>query len=187
MQEINALATSIQTMPENNHRFLQPEGLFPSNLLYVKSTREGFALWHTPPQVVPLFFKEGLGIPSGSASVPALVWKATKHDLRIFSLKDSEKPSLKSCLYHAPFFNLYKDGTVCMGTVNVSIQEHASLETFIKNWENYFFNSYFSHLLIDCAVSVNIVQLWQEQFQYGQDFPTSVLVKTGKTINDLLK
>ncbi|KQT23726.1 hypothetical protein ASG22_06705 [Chryseobacterium sp. Leaf405] len=38
---------------------------------------------------------------------------------------------------------------VCMGTVETRIKNSASLEEFIENWENCFFNSYFSHLMLN--------------------------------------
>ena len=62
------------------------------------------------------------------------------------------------------------------------------LEDFIQGWQEYFFNSYFSHLLDGyCPVSVNIVQLWQEQVNSKKKFPVEVLVNNNKTIKDILQ
>lgn len=187
IREITELAENLQTLPEQQYQFLQSEGLLPENLLYVQPDAQGFALWHTPAQKVPLLFIDQLGIPCGEACIPPLIWKATRDDLHIYAMKDGKKPCMKTPLYHAPFFNIYVNAKVCMGTVDVSFEEQTSLEKFIIQWQHYFFNSYFSHLLDEhCPVSVNIVQLWQNQVQTGHRFPSEVLIKTGETIKDLL-
>ena len=76
-----------------------------------------------------------------------MLWLANKRSLKIFALPNNRRPTEKTELFYAPFFNVYEDGNVCMGTVDVNIQNSTSLEEFTKKWEDYFFNSYFSHLM----------------------------------------
>lgn len=188
MEEAAALADSLDSSPEMQRTFLKPKGLLPENVLYINPDKNSFVIWYTAPQEVNLFFTDNLSISCGKANIPALVWKASKDSLGIYALKDNKKPSLKTALYHAPFFNIYKDGRVCMGTVDIEITNTTMLEDFIKDWQEYFFNSYFSHLLDDyCPVSANIIQLWQRHVNSNKKFPADVLVKNIKTLKDLIQ
>lgn len=90
---------------------------------------------------------ESLGIQSGKVQVPPMLWFADKENLFVFALATDRRPTEKTPLYYAPFFNVYEDGAVCMGTVSIDIKNSVSVEEFIQVWEDYFFNSYFSHLL----------------------------------------
>lgn len=168
--------------------FLKCRGILPANLLYIATNNEGFAVWHTPQMERKLFFVPELGIPSGPMKIPAMLWIGGRDRLSVFALKGSRKPLLNSPLFHAPYFNMYSDGRVCMGTVKLGIQSDTCLEDFIGLWEKYFFNSYFSHTIGGgSVVGMNIVQLWQQQAATGQKFPEAHLVKTGKTIKNLLQ
>ncbi|MBN8790360.1 MAG: PRTRC system protein B, partial [Terrimonas sp.] len=134
-----------------------------------------------------LFFIDGLNIPNGVACVPALLWIASKQKLYIYALKSDRKPTERTPLYHAPFFNVYADGNVCMGSVDVSIRKSASLEEFIAAWETYFFNSYFSHLMQNHnPIQGNCVSLWKKLRKTGEPFPKDVLKKTDRTIKNIL-
>lgn len=186
-EEATALADSLDSSPAMQRSFLKPKGLLPDAVLYINPDKNGFAIWYTPPQKANLFFVPELGIPCGKAALPAMVWKASLDSLHIYAIRETKKPTLKTPLYYAPFFNVYKTGRVCMGTVDIEISRHSTLETFLQAWQQYFFNSYFSHLIDEyCPVSVNIVQLWQGQVNTKKKFPFDALVKTNKTIKDLL-
>ena len=143
LKESIALAELLQSSAEMQNGFLKSKGLLPANLLYVNPDNNGYAIWYTPPQQRDLFFVENLDIPSGKGYVPAMVWKATRDKLRVFALKGKGKPTGKTELYHAPYFNTYQDGGVCMGNVNINIDRTTHLENFMIQWEQYFFGSYF--------------------------------------------
>ncbi len=172
----------------NNHRrsFLKTKGLIPSNLLFLDTSEEAFAVWNTPVAIQQLYFVKDLTIPCGTAKVPAMVWKATRHHLQVFALKTTKKPLESTALYHAPFFNISEPGHVCMGTVNVDISRESCLEDFIARWQTYFWESYFSHLMSDFnPVTSNIVQLWQRLIDTGDPFPVDVLKKNNLTLKNL--
>lgn len=186
-QEMVRLCQTLQsaTALKTNHWI--SSGLMPANVLHLNCTEDGFAVWHTPPQKVSLFFVGGLGIPCGMANVPALLWKATKDALFIYALKQQRKPTLQTPLHHAPFFNIYQKGNVCMGTVKIDTNSINNLEDFIAKWESYFWNSYFSHLLNNVSpVKENIVQLWQRLVDTDAPFPVEVLQKNALTLSDIL-
>jgi PRTRC genetic system protein B len=187
IKEMMALSELMQSTHELKTTYLQCRGVVPPKLAYVNTQNNGYAIWHTPPQEVSLFFTEGLGIPSGKAKIPAMLWKATKESIQVYALKGKAKPNIKTPLYYAPFFNLSADGRVCMGTVNIDIDRQTCLEDFMEKWESYFFNSYFTHTLGNHRhCKGNLVGLWKEQAT-GRHFPQDELIKNGRTLKDLIK
>jgi PRTRC genetic system protein B len=186
-KETLQLSTLFQAAEEFKTGFLRSREVMPNKVLYVNPQQGGHAVWYTPPQEVPLFFGSALGIPSGRGKVPAMVWKASREELSVYALKGNKKPDSKTKLYHAPYFNVYTSGKVCMGNVRITITETARLEDFMALWENYFWNSYFSHLMNDHnPVTVNIVQLWKAQVKKNEPFPVQVLRSTNQTLQNLL-
>ncbi|MBT2560177.1 PRTRC system protein B [Pedobacter sp. ISL-68] len=188
LNESIALAELLQSSAEMQNGFLKSQGLLPNNLLYLKPDNNGFAVWYTPPQQREMFFVRGLGIPCARAYVPAMVWKAGRDSLCVFAVKGKSKPTAKTALYHAPYFNIYANGNVCMGNVNISIDRGTHLENFMMQWESYFFGSYFSHTINGGSrTNGNIVQLWQQQVATGNRFSDLHLLKNGLTLNQLIR
>jgi PRTRC genetic system protein B len=167
--------------------FPASKGLLSSKVLYINPRRDGFAVWYTPARIVDILFKESLEIPSGKAPVPPLIWKATLSRLYIYALAEEKKPSMKTPLYHAPFFNIHENGEVCMGTVDVTIDKSCSLEDFIRQWEDYFWNSHFSHLInTSSPVTGDISNLWRQLVSQCKTFPYHRLISNGRTIKDVI-
>jgi PRTRC genetic system protein B len=188
LKESNALALALDSSAELKQNFLMSRGLLPENVLFINSNRNGFAVWYTPPMKANLCFKEDLTIPDGIAAVPSLLWKASKNKLHVWALAEDVKPHLDSQIYHAPFFNVYSAGAVCMGNVEVQILPENCLEDFIAKWQSYFFGSKFSHLIVDNApTEQNIVQLWQSLIGTGKKFPVKKLKKSNQTFKSILK
>ncbi|MCR8560317.1 prokaryotic E2 ligase family D protein [Mucilaginibacter sp. BJC16-A38] len=186
-KETLQLSGLFQAAEEMKTGFLRSRGIIPNQVLYVNPQNGGYAVWFTPPQEVPLYFASALGIKSGRGKVPAMVWKAGREELAVFALKGGKKPTGNTKLFHAPFFNIYRTGRVCMGTVRINISESARLEDFMAQWENYYWNSYFSHLMDDFnPVTENIVQLWQTQVKTENAFPTHLLKSTNDTLQSLI-
>lgn len=182
------LAKALHTNQSKHTAFLKPAGLLPKNLLYLDTERNGYAIWHTPKQSRKLLFKAELGIANGFAHIPALIWKATKKGLAIYALNDDKDINLDTELYHAPFFNTYHDGRVCMGNVTISISKNCGLEDFITQWEQAFFDSYFSHMMQNHnPVKGNMVQLWQSLVGTEKQFPLKSLIPHQKTLKHLIR
>lgn len=184
--EAKSLARMLSMTDKPTH-FLLPEGLLPENVLSLSADGGGKVIWYTPAKERTLYFSENLAIPSGKAWIPPLLWVATRKNLRVFALCSEEKPNIKTNLYHAPFFNTDSSGVVCMGTVKVDIPETVPLETFLYRWQEYFFNSYFSHSNVDRSpLSVNIVTCWKKLIDTGNPFPVKALRKHSVTLKELL-
>ncbi|MFD2289172.1 PRTRC system protein B [Pedobacter petrophilus] len=187
VKEANVLAKSLQTDEEKNKAFLKPKGILPTNILHINPSEKGTVLWYTKAQQRQLYFVNGLGIPNGKAQVPSMLWFANKNSLSVFALANDRRPTEKTLLHYAPFFNVYENGNVCMGTVNIDIQNSASVEEFIQAWENYFFNSYFSHLLGNYnPINGNCVTVWKDLIGSDKAFPKEVLKPNNKTLKNLL-
>jgi PRTRC genetic system protein B len=197
-QPVNAHPLSVQESAEIGevlrsalgftNAFLRPDGLMPKQVLTINPESDGYVIWHTPAFSANLYFTENLGIPCGMAALPSLIWKATRHQLHLFALKASTAPRLDTTLYHAPFFNINNEGAVCMGTVEVAIGENCSLELFMRSWQRYFLESYFSHLhgTIARCHNDNLVDLWKALIGTGQPFPVRKLSHSQKSLKDIL-
>ncbi|WP_286920411.1 PRTRC system protein B [Flavobacterium sp. UBA4197] len=187
-KEAKILSKALNTEKEESSAFLNPKGILPTNVLHINASENGTVLWFTKKKQVKMFFTENLGIQDGIAEIPAMLWFANKQNLMVFALGKDRRPTEKTSLYHAPFFNIYEDGHVCMGTVDINIKNSASIEEFIQAWEKYFFNSYFSHLLDKHnPVNGNCVSLWKNQIETGSSFPKEALKKTNRTLKYLIK
>jgi len=186
IKEANALAKSLLIAEKKQRNFLNPKGLLSPDVVFLKTGNDGFAIWKSPPQRIKFLFTDSLAIPCGEASVPALLWRAGKNSLSIFAMMD-EHVNGDTLLYHAPFFNVYADGKVCMGNVPVKIPNDCSLEDFMHLWQEYFFNSFFSHLFGGhTPVKGNIVQLWQKLMKNKKPFPIDKLITNNIPINKLI-
>ncbi|WDT67983.1 PRTRC system protein B [Cloacibacterium sp. TD35] len=180
-------ALNTKTQKEKNKDFLKPKGILPTNILQINPSENGSVLWFTKSRKQQLYFTENLEISNGRAEVPAMLWFANKRSLKIFALSSNQRPTEKTPLFYAPFFNVYENGNVCMGTVDVHIQNSTSLEEYIKNWENYFFNSYFSHLMNEHnPVKGNCVNLWKSLINVDKPFPKETLKKANRTLKSLI-
>jgi len=187
VKESEQLARGLNYTIEKSSVFLKPEGLIPENVLHYNSSGDCCAVWFTGERKQHLLFKKELGIVSGEAYLPPLLWRATKSQVWIWALANGDRPNLSTPLYFAPFFNTYSDGRICMGNVDVDFPDGCSLEKFITEWERFYFGSAFSHLLGGVSpVKGNIVQLWKKQTEKGKSFPKSILKKTGRKLKDIL-
>lgn len=187
VRETNFLAKSLK-IAEEKQSFLKSQGVMKSNILQVDPIHNGVVIWYTKAMKREMFFSEKLEIPSGKANVPPMLWVANRNRLFVFALTANSRPTEKTILYHAPFFNVYNDGAVCMGTVDIRIRKTASLEEFTTAWETYFFNSYFSHLMAGHnPVNGNCVSLWKKLVNTDEPFPKDVLTKSSKNLKNLLR
>jgi len=186
VKEANVLAKALKTDEENSKTFLKPKGILPTNILHINPSEKGTVLWYTKTQQRQIYFVDSLGISNGKAQVPPMLWFANKSSLTVFALASDRRPTEKTPLHYAPFFNIYEKGNVCMGTVSIDIKNSASVEEFIQAWEHYFFNSYFSHSLCENLTKKNIVNLWKDLINTDKPFPKEVLKKNSKTLKNLL-
>lgn len=189
VKEAGMLAKSLKVTGRKKKEtpFLTPAGLMGNHILHL-DPQKGRAIWYTKPKPRQLHFTERLGIPDGIAQVPAMLWLAGRNRLCVFALRHHRRPGMGTKLYNAPFFNVYENGSVCMGDVDVKIKDTASLEAFTASWESYFFGSYFSHLMESYnPIDGNCVSLWQGLVGTDRPFPNEVLKPNRLTLQNLLQ
>lgn len=187
VRESQKLSKMLNIQNKKDRGFLKSNSIISQNILYINSSENAKVIWFTGAQERDLFFVENLNIPNGKANVPPLLWIANKQGVKIFALQTDERPDEDTSIFYAPFFNVSENGNVCMGTVDVKIKNSASLEEFTESWEHYFFNSYFSHLMINHnPVKGNCVNLWKKQIKTKEAFPTDVLINSNLTLKNLL-
>jgi PRTRC genetic system protein B len=187
LREANQLVKALKIAKEEKEPCLKPDGIIGNHILSLDAVK-GKAIWFSKATQREMYFAESLGIPKGVANVPPMLWIAGRNSLSVFALGSNRRPKENTKLYNAPFFNVYKDGNVCMGSVDVRIKRTASLEEFTTAWEGYFFNSYFSHLMADYnPIAGNCVSLWESLVNTGKTFPYDVLKNSKKTLKNLLR
>ncbi|MDO5615549.1 MAG: PRTRC system protein B [Cruoricaptor ignavus] len=186
VRESENLSNALTTKEEKDKTFLKPKGIIPTNVLHINPSEKGSLVWYTEAQQRSLYFIDSLGIPSGTAFVPPLLWKATKQSLNIYALKSNCRPTAKAKLYYAPFFNVYENGSVCMGNVDITFEKSTSLEDFMEKWEAYFFESYFSHLQNFNPINGNCINLWKELLKKDSKFPSEQLKQNNKILKDII-
>jgi len=187
VQQAQGLAKALDTRKASEKAFLKPQGLMPSKVLHLTPADNGSVIWYSRAQHRKLYFTESLGITAQEFPLPALVWAADKKRLFVYALKCKGKPTLTTPLHYAPFFNLYRNGNVCMGTVDVRISRSSSLEEFIAAWECYFFESYFSHLIDGHnPIQGNLISLYQS-LDDCDSFPAGQLLPNNLTLKNLLR
>lgn len=186
VDEATALGKRLNSDHAKFGRFLTSDGILPENVLYVNPRDEGMAIWYTRPSRQTLHFSPSLNMPEGKASVPALLWKATRTRLTIFALSGNKRPTSRTPLFHAPLFNTSLDGSVCIGDVKMPNLDNASLKEFMQAWHNFYFNSRFSHLNGHLPANVDVKKLWRDLIETDAPFPNTVLLSTNRTLSTIL-
>lgn len=187
LREANQLAKALKTAKEQKEPCLKSEGIMGNTILHLDPIKSK-VIWFTKSMQRELSFTENLGISNGIANVPPMLWIANKTSLAVFALGTNRRPTETTKLYNAPFFNVYENGNVCMGTVDVQIKKIVFLEEFTSTWEDYFFNSHFSHLMPDYnPIQGNCVTLWESLVNTDKVFPKEILKKSTQTLKNLLR
>jgi PRTRC genetic system protein B len=119
-------------------------GLLPPEVLAVG---DRFVVWWAPPAARSVYFDcrdtaKSIGQRSGKAWHPGLVFAALDRSLRVYAVTGGGRPDETTRLYNAPYFNTYRDGAVCTGSMPLP---DASVAESIAEWVRGFFGSNFSH------------------------------------------
>lgn len=125
-------------------RGAQPVEILPENVL--ARTPERMAWWVKPSPRTMYYAVErspelealsGVRFPQ-----PSLVFDVAGNGLRVRALASNERPTKDTPLYHAPYWNVYDNGAVCLGSTPVP--QTIRVET-MDAWVEAFFVSRFSH------------------------------------------
>jgi len=159
------------------------KGLLPQNLLaFNNENAEPTVIWYIKASERNLVFTKGLA-KDGLMKLPALVFMLKGRSLHVWAIK-TNNPKEDTILYSAPFHNIYADSRVCMG--NAKTYKFKEVHSIMKNWEDAFFSSKFSHLGGHSPIKGNLTTFIKRQIKGKLPFDKNVLVATNKTIGDLI-
>lgn len=117
-------------------------GMVPANLLY---TAPDVMAWWTPAARRRVWFKSldpAIGTASADVAHPPLVFVASAAKWYVFALRDDARPGPGTRLFKAPYFNVYDNGAICTGNVDLP---QARGPDAIAAYETAFFRSRFTH------------------------------------------
>ncbi len=171
---------------EKSKTYLKSKQLFSENLLYFHQEEKKYTLiWYQSPSRQKMYFTKGLGIPTGKASVPTIVYVVKNNNLQIFTTKTKSKPTEKTKLYKAPFHNTGVNGNVCLGQGKKPTIEGKYIEELMKAWENVFWYTKFSEIH-GTPINGDINELWRELINTNKEFPKGYLLPSNTKLNQLL-
>jgi PRTRC genetic system protein B len=148
-------------------------------------------IWWTAPKAQGVFFKVPgtvLENAKGAAPMPGLIWVMTGgSNLDVYAYKGGTRPTKKTQLYQAPFFNVNESGDVCLG--NASLPNRRA-SNYLQRVEASFFASYFTHPSVAEGRLIEghePHQFWREMLDGKyKTFPEDVLVKLDSVAGDLM-
>jgi PRTRC genetic system protein B len=117
---------------------------------------------------------------------PALLFRVNHGALSIRALKDNGRPTAKTPLYRAPYWNVSDRGDVCLGSTRVP--DELSIDTLAR-WEASFFESEFSHQNGQQRLTkhpAGFIGMWKS-LTGKKSFPVQHLADTKETLAQFLK
>lgn len=148
-------------------------GFLPRNLLaYNNDNAQATVIWYLKESEHNLVFSKNLNIKEGVMKLPTLIFKLKGNTLSIFATKSSYITE-NTVLYHAPFFNVYDDGSICMG--NAKVRKSKDVDQLMKNAEDAFFQSKFTELHGQTPINGNLSTFIKKQMKEKKKFDKSVL------------
>lgn len=162
------------------------KGLLPSNLLtFDNNNATPTIIWKVESSLRNLCFAKVLRIKDGTMCLPTLIFKLKGSSLSVFAVK-TNNVNKDTKLYHAPFHNIFSDGKVCMG--NAKTYGFKEVNSIMKNWEDAFFQSKFSHLQGQGSpINGNLNTFIKRQMKPPkQPFDKGVLVSINQKLEDIL-
>ena len=144
-------------------------------------------VWWSAAQSRWMHFNTPGLVQSLPAKNPPLVWLANEKGLMVFALKENQRPGPDTALFHAPLFNVYASGDVCMGTMTVPALAEA------RKWEESFYAATSTHpnppnRRLTTAKGGNVA-LWKRLMlsKCAPEFPVKDLIPVGKTLKEVIQ
>jgi len=117
---------------------------------------------------------------------PALLFRASEGHLAVRALAEIERPTPKTKLFRAPYWNVYESGDVCLGSTKVP--REASVAS-LPRWEQAFFESEFIHANVAKKLTEfpgGFVAMWKSLIG-KKKFPVEHLADAGETLEKFIK
>ncbi|TXH00026.1 MAG: PRTRC system protein B [Nevskiaceae bacterium] len=151
-------------------------------------------VWWVPASRRRIWFRtdgeDGLGTVNGMVWHPNLIFTAGREGWRVFAVKEDGRPTERTKLWRAPYYNVSKEGHICEGTATIP-EDAVPEET--GRYEDAFFGSNFTHANANAKADLTkfkggLSALWKERLRLsGRKFPKSTLVESGATLGQLIQ
>lgn len=149
-------------------------GLIPSHILYAEN-RPGqtIVMWYRPEMKKSLNFSASLNIKGSSEVViPATLYLVVNSKLYLYALENNERPELSTKLFNAPFFNIYEDGNVCLGTAPIGKIHGKTFEKEAERFERGFYMAEQGGGMFRDQCKTPIKELWTALLKKKVPFPS---------------
>lgn len=121
------------------------DGMMPKNILHLQIVLGDFRIiWHNKAQIRLIKFAKECRLRNVKAKVPAMIYEATRTQLKVYCI--TKRPSMKTELYNAPYFNVFEDGRVCMGSMKLDLPGTVDVSEIMDTWEKFFWLSEFTEV-----------------------------------------
>jgi PRTRC genetic system protein B len=165
-----------------------PREILPERVLV--RTADTIVWWKPAGQAVMFFSDRGgddilIRLNGKRYPHPPLLFKVNGSNLWIRALGANLRPTGKSPLYLAPYWNCYDNGSVCTGTMKIPREKSV---TAIEDWEQSFFRSEFTHAGgagKRTRYPAGLLAMWQT-LQSKAQFPAGYLVKVKQTVGEFV-
>lgn len=161
----------------------------PHILFAAKRNGQPVVMWYRPPMKRTLNFSSALSIKGDSfVNVPATLYLVNGPKLYVYALAGGDRPDAATKLYKAPFFNIYTNGNVCLGTAAVG-RKGKTYEEEVERFERAFYMAEQNggQSIDNCKTP--LPQLWSRLIKNKAAFPSKSELKQHsqfKTVGDLL-
>lgn len=162
-------------------------GFIPETVLYMDGD---LLLWWVPPTKRHIAFRSLQICDTERGEVvphPGLVFAASSKTWAVWAVKGSQRPTPESALFQAPYFNVWANGRICQG--NVEVPNGTTAEK-IDAWNAAFFGSFFTHPNVQNGLLKyrgGAYRFWKDMLDQKFDaFPEKALVPLKCHLRDIL-
>lgn len=185
IKQFSQMVRLVERYASKQKQITSINGVIPKNLLYVNPNIDSMKMvWWRGPEERKMFFTSNLDIPNGVMKVPGIVYCAQGNALSVYCFKGT-KP--KGILYKAPFFNVYQNGSVCLGNSKTQKPKVNTFEEWMLYWEKMFWHSEFASLISENPIEGNLATLTKRCIKEGIPFPTDVLKRATRKLEELMR
>jgi PRTRC genetic system protein B len=166
-------------------------GLISPHILFgVNKAGLTSVMWYRPAMKRALNFSSSLKIKGASnVDVPATLYLVVNNNLYVFALITDDRPTENTKIYKAPYFNIYEDGRVCLGTANVGRKQNV-YEKEAERFERGFYMAEQNGGDSEHNCKTALPKLWSSLIKTKSAFPSKkelVLHPKYKNVLDLMQ
>lgn len=186
---IQRYPVSLEALAERLGRLSLNSGILPRDTLaYCRKNGHDVIVRYFKPEILTFaYYTVDDTVTHFTIPTPPLVWCGDDTEYSLHALNTLEWPTYDTVLYHAPFPNLYTDGTVCWGNTGTPLE--ASMVAMPLMWIRFIQSGFVDHVVSNRSYrhGDSVVRLWRELHEaQAQTYPLQDLMITERTLGDLI-